>query len=94
MDPIIDNMSDRRTAPRFQAKEGAFVNAASNFGKIVNISQGGMAFNYINWDKETSDEGTMDIYLNGQDILTNLPFQIMSENDVADSSFSDRKSVV
>lgn len=68
---------ERRKDPRYRTSEGAFVNAASNFGKIVNVSMGGLCFQYINWHEDTQETGELDIYLNGQDMLNSIPFQIL-----------------
>ncbi len=85
--------SERREYERFQAQEGLFVNAASSFGKITNISLGGMAFNYINWHQETDKEGKLDIYQDGHDLLTNVPFEVLSENQIEDKRYSSLVSL-
>jgi c-di-GMP-binding flagellar brake protein YcgR len=69
--------NDRRRHPRYFTNEGVFVNAARSFGRIVDISLGGMKFHYLNWDKSTEMEGELDIYLNGEDILSKLPFKVV-----------------
>jgi hypothetical protein len=84
---------ERREHERFKTQEGLFVNAASSFGKITDISLGGMAFNYINWHQETDKEGRLDIYQDGHDLLTDIPFKVLSENKIEDKRYSSLVSL-
>ncbi len=72
--------NDRRDHQRYFTKDGTFVNAARSFGRIVDISLGGMKFHYLNWDKSTEMEGELDIYLNGEDIMTKVPFKVLPDD--------------
>lgn len=53
------------------------MDASRSFGRIVNIGLGGMKFHYLNWDRSTPEEGELDIYLDGEDILQNIPFRVL-----------------
>lgn len=72
-------IEERRENKRYYTNEGTFVNASKNFGRIVDISLGGMKFHYLNWVANTDLEGKLDIYLNGEDILTDVHFVVLPD---------------
>ncbi len=75
---------ERREHQRFKAVEGAVVLAATNFGNVVNISKGGMAVQYINWDNAKGDQGLLDVVLKGDIVLKDFPFFVIPDSEMYD----------
>ncbi|MEA2084013.1 MAG: PilZ domain-containing protein [Thermodesulfobacteriota bacterium] len=73
--------TERRKHQRFRALEGAVVLASSNFGNVINISKGGMAISYINWDNQKSGKGLMDVMLDAKVVLHDFPFTIIPDSE-------------
>ncbi|MBU0544273.1 MAG: PilZ domain-containing protein, partial [Proteobacteria bacterium] len=84
---------ERRKHKRHRLKEGAFVATAGNLGQILDISEVGLAFSYVNLDDQTNDTGELDIIFNGSDLLNNLPYKAVSEK-VTESKFSRHPIVI
>jgi len=80
---------DRREYERYEAKEGFFAGAYPNVGQIVNVSMGGLAYNYMGMATPQEDEGEMVIC--GDDCLCidDLTCKVLSDTVVSNgTSFS------
>lgn len=73
--------TERRKYPRFMAMEGAVVIATSNFGNVINVSKGGMAVSYINWDNKKGGKGLLDVMYEGDIVLHDFPFSVIPESE-------------
>jgi len=73
--------TERRKHQRFRAVEGAMILASNNFGNVINISKGGMAISYINWDNKKSAKGLMDVMLDGKVMLHDFPFTTIPDSE-------------
>lgn len=85
----IMEQNNRRKHERIGAKEGFFAGSYPNVGQIVNISLGGLAYNYMGLASQQNDEGEMVIC--GDDCLCidDLSCKVLSDNVVSNgTSFS------
>jgi len=86
---------ERRRFKRYRVKSGAYTVNSSRPGLIVDISVGGMSFNYIDrkeWPEETF---RLDIVFGPEEEfrLNDIPYRIVSDR-VADKGFHDSGLVV
>ena len=79
--PHEQYFKERRKHQRFRAVEGAVILASNNFGNVINISKGGMAISYINWDNQKSAKGLMDVMLDGKVVLHDFPFTTIPDSE-------------
>ena len=74
-------VSERRKSRRFLAQDKAFAVLRPDFtrlGKIKDISEGGLAFEYIAYQEEEEDASEMDIFLSeGRFHLSKMPCRII-----------------
>lgn len=82
-----ETLLEQRKHKRHRLKERAFVATAGNLGEILDISEVGLAFSYVNWDDQTNGSGELDIIFNGADLLNNLRYKTVSEK-VTGNKFS------
>lgn len=80
---------EKRKHKRYQAKEGYFAGAYPNVGQIINISMGGLAYNYMGHVKEEVDEGEMVICGDDCSCLDDLSCRVIEDTVIAnETSFS------
>ncbi len=80
--PHEQYFTERRKHQRFRAIEGAVILASNNFGNVINISKGGMAISYINWDNQKSANELMDVMLDGSKVvLHGFPFTVVPDSE-------------
>ncbi len=76
---------DRRVSKRLKTHEGTYAvlkphASSSKLGNIIDISQGGLSFHFIDTNKVFSDFSELDIYISGNGLMVSqLPFEITSE---------------
>ena len=74
-------MSERRKSERFLAQDKAFAVLRPDFnrlGKIKDISEGGLSFEYVAYQEEEQDASEMDIFLSeGGFHLSKMPCRIV-----------------
>lgn len=76
---------DRREYKRLKVHEGTYAVLkphanSSKLGNIVDISKGGLSFNFIDSQRIFSNFNELDIYISGNGlIVSHLPFEITSE---------------
>lgn len=76
---------DRREYKRLKVCEGTYAVLkphanSSKLGNIVDISKGGLSFNFIDSQKLFSDFSELDIYVSGSGLMvSHLPVEITSE---------------
>ncbi len=85
-DEIIDGRTDRRKDSRYKVKDGIFTVPnpriqSSRLGNIIDVSMGGLAFQYFLVKNMSFNEFSMiDIYISGDGMfLDDLPVQIVSD---------------
>jgi len=81
-------MRDRRKNIRFKANETLFIVSPSrSYGRVNDISRGGMAFHYVNWNKDDCSDCSLDIMLlDGKKLAEALPFEVVSEKLTTENS--------
>lgn len=79
---VYEKAKEQRKHQRFFSKDGAYAATSGNVGQIINISMGGLAFSYVNLNDRPNVPGEMDIIIDGNSFLKNLPFKIIAENTV------------
>lgn len=86
MDPSIE----RRVHKRFHLRDGSFAGSYPNIGEIIDISLGGILYNYMEFADDTSAEkGEFVICGDDGKCLSNLPNRLVSDRVLAnESSFS------
>ena len=95
---------ERRRSKRYSAVEGAYAAISPKshkLGQIIDISMGGLAFNYIDTnnsvtnkeDKKNQGKSEESIFLSSMGFYVgDLPFKTISDNEVTDiPSFSSMK---
>ncbi len=70
---------ERRKHKRFTVNDGAIILTPKNFGSVLDISKGGMRFQYFNWDETIYSKGKMDVSFYGVIVLTDFPFTLISK---------------
>ncbi len=79
--PETQMSRERRVHERFKAMDGGVVLAARNFGSVINISKGGMALRYINWDDTRSRDGRMDVMMEGNAVINDVPYSEIPDSE-------------
>ena len=78
---------ERRKSKRYKAVEGAYAAISPKshkIGQIIDISMGGLAFNYIDTQNQTQSEES--IFLSSMGFYVgNLPFRTISDNEVTNT---------
>jgi len=86
--------TERRSHPRFPVQEGTLVEVTGdNFSlpyHMVDISQGGMAFHYLNTSPLPLSGSQMDIYLNEDLYVGRLPVTVVDDQQMADNFIPKR----
>ena len=90
---------ERRSQERYQVQRGIYAllkNGSSKLGQIINISPGGLAFMYINNEKQISEPVEVDIFISGNGyFLKGIPCKKISDihidNFVPFSTFEMRQ---
>ena len=81
-----NGFQERRKHKRFKAKRGAFAVSLPNFdklGQIKNISEGGLAFQYMGDAEEAKDSVEVEIFLTFDDFfLRKLPAKTVSDFEI------------
>jgi len=76
-------MTERRQFNRFKVQDGAFVEVkinGSKIGEIIDISEGGLAFSYIDIGTRPEESFQIDLYFQEKDFrLENLPAKTISD---------------
>lgn len=76
-------MTDRRRHPRFQVQQQAFVAVTGDeIGlpyHLVDISEGGMSFRYINTTALPLTDSQIDIFMNGDLCIGRLPITVVDD---------------
>ncbi|MGA8178757.1 MAG: PilZ domain-containing protein [Desulfobacterales bacterium] len=93
---------ERRSHERYQVQQGIYAllkNGASKLGQIINISSGGLAFMYINHEKQIGEPVEVDIFISGNGyFLKGIPCKKISDihvdNFVPFSTFEMRQQGV
>ena len=90
--------NERRKHQRFEVKSLAIavpVQSTSQVARIVNISKGGMAVRYLDQDDWLGDADAIDILVNSNFFMTNIPIVNVNDfkvtNQVSFSIVSERQ---
>ncbi len=79
-------ISERRRHPRHFLNQEAFAALGSEYsrvGKILNISLGGLAFEYIVFQEIDGDNSTVEIFLtSGEIYLNQVPCRVVSDQGI------------
>lgn len=79
--------TERRLHPRFSARERASVAVTGDdFGlpyHLIDISEGGMAFSYLNKSPLPLNDSRMDIYLDEELYIGRLPVAVVDDRQLA-----------
>ncbi|KPK35301.1 MAG: hypothetical protein AMK70_05550 [Nitrospira bacterium SG8_35_1] len=93
--------SERRRHRRFEVKTLAIAvpnKPTSQVGRIINISKGGMAVRYLDQEDWADDADTIDILIDSNFFMTNIPVQNVNdfkvENQVSFSVMNERQCCV
>ena len=92
--------NERRKSRRFKIGEGIFAHVTSGIqalGKVLNLSEGGLAMEYVGEESSTMGRGTL-LYLfgnGGKSYLANVPVRTISDFEIprefAFSSLTSRR---
>jgi len=78
--PMVNAQSERRSQKRFRVKEGALAFLGNTPGSIIDISEEGMAINYIVFEKEPHGQFRLDIFFGADDFyLADIPSELVSD---------------
>ncbi len=87
MDTNAVPVEERRKFPRYRVKDGVFAFLGSTPGMIVDISEGGMAIEYIVLQKDEVSAASFDLFsTQQQDYIADIPGSTVSTVDVFPSS--------
>lgn len=90
--------TERRRQPRFSAHERALVAVSGDdFGlpyHLLDISEGGMAFRYLNQSRLPLTDSQMDIYLEENLQVGRLPVTVVADRQLADGFIPKRRCCV
>lgn len=90
--------SERRRQPRFPAHERALVAVSGDdFGlpyHLIDISEGGMAFRYLNQSPLPLTDSQMDIYLEENLQVGRLPVTVVADRQLAGGFIAKRRCCV
>ncbi|KPJ99921.1 MAG: hypothetical protein AMJ60_03385 [Desulfobacterales bacterium SG8_35] len=96
--PSDSHQSERRQHERFLVKDLAIAvpnKPASQVGRIVNISKGGMAVRYLDQSDWLENAEAIDILVNSNFFMTNIPIENVNdfkvENQVSFSIIDERQ---
>lgn len=82
------NMLNRRRFPRFKPKKDMYV-LHYNFGKVIDISMGGIVFNYVDKEYLTEAPPNNGILFGYNDhYMDEIPFTIISDKTISKSTTS------
>lgn len=85
----MENILNRRVHDRYEAKEGFFAGSYPNVGQIVNVSLGGLAYNYMGLTSQQEDEGDMVICGDDCTCIDDLSCRVVSDTVLSSgTSFS------
>lgn len=91
-------VTERRFHPRFSTRERTLVEVTGDqFGlpyHLVNISEGGMAFRYLNTRPLPLTGSQMDIYLDEDLYVGRLPVTVVADRQLADDCIAKRHCCV
>ena len=80
------DVAEQRQYKRFLAKNGAFAlskTSVNTLGQIVDISQGGLAFNYMAWGDTPNGFSEIDILFAERFFyLQNVPCKVISDSEI------------
>ncbi len=77
--------SERRRHKRFMIKDKAFAADSTRMGQIVDLSMGGLSFNYPELHKKPKKASAIDIFVRDNGFfLSDLPVTMVSDNKMAD----------
>ena len=83
--------TERRKEKRYQVKKGAFVAVRplyEKIGRVTNISQGGLAFRYMDTGSQEKGTRELDIFVISNAFrLDRIPVRIISDLDVPEKPF-------
>jgi c-di-GMP-binding flagellar brake protein YcgR len=92
------SVTERRRHPRFSAQKRALAAVSGDeFGlpyHLIDISEGGMAFRYLNDNPLPLTDRQMDIYLNEDLYVGRLPVRVVADRQLADDFFPKRRCSV
>jgi c-di-GMP-binding flagellar brake protein YcgR len=74
---------DRREHKRYRIKNGFFAMDSTRFGRIIDISLGGLAFTCIGQEEWEINQGTGHIFGNDALCLEQVPFRLRSRRNDA-----------
>ncbi len=78
---------DRRTNKRFTPDENAYavlVSDSSTLGEIIDVSDNGLSFKYLQFDETIPSPERLGILVAGHNFMIhNIPFDIVSEKTIA-----------
>ena len=78
--------AEQRKYRRYRAKEGAVAAircAGVNVGDIIDISNGGLSFSYVNLDHDAKGPCELDIFMrNNGFLIKDVPFKTVSDFDM------------
>jgi hypothetical protein len=85
--------AERRRHTRSKAKEGAIVviptNSEKLYGFLIDISKGGISFDYVPVDEELIETDTLNIVLDDIGLrFDGLPFKSISDFEIIDEYYS------
>jgi hypothetical protein len=87
-----DSIKNRRKFPRFKVQNDIFV-LHSDFGKVMEIGMGGIAFTYIEKDSpKNGAQNTGALFNQSDDYIIELPLKTVSDTIVRKSA-SDRLNI-
>jgi len=80
---------EKRRFPRYEVGEGAFAGVYPRVGEIINISRGGVLYQYLDFQAPTASSRYFVLRDSDGDSIDGLPFDIVDDTLVAsESSFS------
>lgn len=90
--------TERRSQPRFQAQERALVAVTRDYFclpyHLIDVSEGGMAFRYLDEIPLPMTDSQMDIYLDEDLYVGRLPVTVVADQQLADDYIPKRRCSV
>lgn len=84
MQPIVEG--EKRQYTRFNVRSGVFAHLNSNaptVGEVLNVSEGGLAFKYLNGLSSSPKHSTLNVFaLGGKFFLRDIPVNKVSETEI------------
>jgi len=85
-DGYPEEKAERRRHKRYKLKDGLYAvlwPIANVLGEVLDISQGGLCFRYIDLERPGKMSSTLDIFsVDGNIHMRRIPFRIISDDDV------------